>query len=350
MRDRVFARYHRLVSEPRIATRLVAPLLDACAKHSGVGSALDLRKRFGIDDAALEDPESRLALSRFYELLESAVERTGDDNLGLHYSLALDPTAFDVLGFLALTSPTFGVSLDRMVRYQALLYEGDAGTITRHGDRVTVSLESWGPPRLAHRLWVEAGMVDMVVNGRRLVGQDFDVHEVRVRHERHPGADALSAALGTPVVFAAEDNAVVLPADVLELRLPSADPAMFAFFDREAARRVAEHGPPPTDLLDEVRRAVQSALPEGVPELASLADALHMSPRTLQRRLADEHDTSLRKLVDDLRHQLALRHLAAGLSIAEVSFLLGFSEPSAFHRAFRRWTDRTPTQWRIARR
>ena len=70
--------------------------------------------------------------------------------------------------------------------------------------------------------------------------------------------------------------------------------------------------------------------------------------RYLQRRLA-EHGTSLRALIDDVRHELALRHLAAELSIAEVSWLLGFSQPSAFHRAFRRWTARTPAQWRLER-
>src|SRR5690606_5280525 len=109
-----------------------------------------------------------------------------------------------------------------------------------------------------------------------------------------------------------------------------------------------EQHPSGQTVLDDARRVIEAALPEGVPELAELAERLGCSARTLQRRLA-EHGTSLRKLIDEVRHQLALRHLAAELSIAEVSFLLGFSEPSAFHRAFRRWTDRTPAQWRTDR-
>jgi AraC-like DNA-binding protein len=185
----------------------------------------------------------------------------------------------------------------------------------------------------------------MVVNGRQLVGHEFEVLEIRFRHAAPAEAERLCETLAAPVRFEAEDNALVLPEAVMALPLPSADPAMFAYFDREAARRVAEHGHPSATVLDELRRVIEATLPEGVPELASLAEQLGLSPRTLQRRLA-EQGSSLRKLIDELRHELALRHLAAGLSIAEVSFLLGFSEPSAFHRAFKRWTDRTPAQWR----
>jgi AraC-like DNA-binding protein len=331
------------VSEPTIAARLVAPLLDACAKLGGAALGLELARRFELDRASTNDPELRLPLPRFYELLEHAAELTGEDLLGLHYSLALDAATFGVLGFLAMTSPDLGTAFDRMFRYQALLAEGETGSIDRAGGRVTISMLNYGPPRLAHRLWNEAAIVDMVVNGRRMVGHDFEVLEVRFRHARPPAAERLHEALGAPLRFDARDNAVVLPEAVLALPMPSADPAMFEYFDREAARRMAER-PAPT-VLDDVRRTIEATLPDGVPELAALAERLHQSPRTLQRRLA-EHGTSLRKLIDDVRHELALRHLAAELSIAEISWLLGFSQPSAFHRAFRRWTDRTPAQWR----
>jgi AraC-like DNA-binding protein len=188
----------------------------------------------------------------------------------------------------------------------------------------------------------------MVVNGRQLVGREFEVIEVRFRHSAPAAAERLQATLAAPIRFDAEDNAMVVPEAVFELPMPSADPAMFDFFEREAARRVAEQPPPSTTMLDDARRVIEAALPEGVPELAALAARIGCSARTLQRRLA-EHGTSLRKLIDDVRHELALRHLAANLSLAEVSFLLGFSQPSAFHRAFRRWTTQTPAQWRAER-
>lgn len=337
------------VADPTIAGRLLVPLLDACAKLGGAELRREFSRRFDLQRDKLRDPETRIPLPRFYDLLERAAELTGDELLGMHYSLGLDPASFDVLGFLALTSPNFGIAVDRMFRYQALLAEGESGFIERADGRVTITLTNWGPPRPAHRLWIEAAMVDMVVNGRQMIGQEFEVIEVRVRHSAPINAERLRQTLSAPLRFDAEDNALVVPESVFNLPIPSADPAMFDYFEREAARRVAEHPPPTANLLDDTRRLVEAALPEGIPELQPLATQLACSPRTLQRRLA-EHGTSLRKLIDDLRHELALRHLAAELSIAEISFLLGFSEPSAFHRAFRRWTDRTPAQWRTERR
>ncbi|HLT39255.1 MAG TPA: AraC family transcriptional regulator [Enhygromyxa sp.] len=336
------------MSEPTIAARLVAPLLDACARLGGAGLGLELGRRFDLDPARLRDPEHRIPLPRFYDLLEQAAAATGEDLIGMHYSLGLDPASFDVLGFLAMTSPNLGTAFERMFRYQALLAEGETGGIARARGRVTLSLVNWGPPRLAHRLWNEAAMVDIVVNGRQLVGTKFEVVEVRFRHSPPAAVERLRATLDAPLRFDAEDNAVVVPEDVLALAMPGADPALFDYFDREAARRVAEQRSPGQTVLDDVRRMIEAALPEGVPELATLAERLGCSARTLQRRLA-EHGSSLRELIDDVRRELALRHLAAELSIAEVSFLLGFSQPSAFHRAFRRWTDRTPAQWRTDR-
>ena len=340
--------------EPTIAARLVVPLLDAATKLGGAGLGLELARLAGGDPAALREPERRIPLPDFYALLERAAERTaesgGAGSLGLHYSLGLDPTAFDVLGFLAMTSPNLGVAFDRMFRYQALLVEGETGSLQRASGRVTVRVRNWGPTRPAHALWNEAAMVDIVVNGRQLVGHDFEVEEVRFRHSAPADPSRLQAALAAPLRFDAEDDAVVIPEAVLALPMPGADPAMFEFFEREAARRAAARPHPQAHAspLDAAREQIEAALPEGPPELTELARALAVSPRTLQRRLAD-HGTSLRKLVDEVRHQLALRHLAADLSIAEVSFLLGFSQPSAFHRAFRRWTERTPAQWRADR-
>lgn len=335
------------MSQPTIAARLVAPLLEACTKLGGAGLGLELARRFELDGANLRDPELRIPLPRFYDLLEQAAELTGEDLLGMHYSLALDPAAFDVLGFLAITSVNLGTAFERMFRYQALLFEGETGSIERARGHVTITSINWGPPRLAHRLWSEATMVDMVVNGRQMVGANFEVVEVRFRHAAPAAAERLRAALDAPVRFGAEDNALVLPEAVLALPMPSADPAMFEYFDREAARRAALR-PPTLGLLDDLRRSIEAALPEGVPELSKLAGQLGRSPRTLQRHIA-QHGTSLRDVIDDVRHQLALRHLAADLSIAEISFLLGFSQPSAFHRAFRRWTSCTPAQWRADR-
>lgn len=106
-------------------------------------------------------------------------------------------------------------------------------------------------------------------------------------------------------------------------------------------------------LLARVRRFLAEMLGDGAPSLGAIAQRLHMSPRTLQRRL-ELDGTSFHVLAGDVRRERALAYLAdPKLPLAEVAFLLGFSAPSAFHRAFRKWTGRTPLQHRrsvLARR
>ncbi|MFV8752864.1 AraC family transcriptional regulator [Nannocystaceae bacterium ST9] len=334
-------------AEPTVLARLAGPLMTLCGELGGAALASELAERFGLAPTLLDDPDARIPLARFHDLLELALDRTGEPSLGQRYSDDLDPRTMGLLGFLAATAADFGVVVDRMIRHQRLISEGERMSIARAGERVIVEIHPWGPTRPAHRIWTEAAFVDLIANGRRLVGERFEVHEVRLRHARHPGAEALAERLACPLRFDAEDYAAELPASALALPIAGADPAMFEFFDREAARR-SEALDEAHDWLAAVRRAIEHALPEGVPTLEHLAERMRVSPRTLQRRLHDR-GSSLRELVDELRSTLARRHLAAGLSIAEVSFLLGFSEPSAFHRAFRRWLGVTPVEWRARR-
>lgn len=334
--------------EPTVLARLVAPLVRLCGEVGGSKLAIELAERFELDPETLNDPDARVPLPRFYDLLEYATASAGDPALGWRYSIELEPESMGLLGLLALTAPDFGTVLDRMLRYQHLISEGERMTSERVGDCLVVRMAMWGPSRPAHRIWAEAAFIDVVVNGRKLVDRRFEVREIRLRHPRHAGAERLAELLDCPLRFDAEDYAVELPLDVLDLPIVGADPAMFEYFDREAARQTESRDRDQDDLLTRVARAIDHELPDGVPTLADIAKRLHTSPRTVQRRL-HEHGTSLRGLVDERREQLARHHLAEGLSIAEISFLLGFSEPSAFHRAFRRWTGSTPSDWRTRR-
>jgi AraC-like DNA-binding protein len=141
------------------------------------------------------------------------------------------------------------------------------------------------------------------------------------------------------------ENALILPTGLLHTPCARADPALVAVLDRYAAERL-EHVPRTDSIADRVRTVLGDELRGGEPTAARLAARLKMSPRTLNRALAAE-GTSYRQLLDALRRELAERHLAGDqLSISEVGFLLGFCELSSFHRAFKRWTGRTPARFR----
>ena len=127
----------------------------------------------------------------------------------------------------------------------------------------------------------------------------------------------------------------------------AADPAMSSIMERHLSRLLRDL-PPDETFAARVRHVLIEELRRGEPTLDRLAARLRMSERTMQRRLSQQ-GTSLQALLDEVRHDLSLRHLGESReSIAEIAFLLGFSEVSAFHRAFKRWTGSTPGAYRQA--
>jgi AraC-like DNA-binding protein len=171
---------------------------------------------------------------------------------------------------------------------------------------------------------------------------------VRFKHEEPPDTSEHTRIFGCPVRFGADVNAIVFDPALLALPLRSADPVLaeiLAAADDEALARL----PGTTSTADVVRRRLPELLTNGEATLAVTARAVGMSERSLQRRLRDD-GVSYQKLLDDVRRELAEHYLARDdLSTADVAFLVGFSDPASFHRAFKRWTGVTPAQHRQRR-
>jgi AraC-like DNA-binding protein len=145
-------------------------------------------------------------------------------------------------------------------------------------------------------------------------------------------------------VFGADHTQLVLPAAALAIGLRSADPQLLAILTRAAGDLAAKGVEAPT-VTAQVARALRDELRSDRSTIEHAAKRLGLTPRSLQRRLKDE-GTAFQVVREDVRRQLAERYLADRLSLAEISFLLGFSEPSAFFRAFKRWTGLTPLEAR----
>jgi AraC-like DNA-binding protein len=135
-----------------------------------------------------------------------------------------------------------------------------------------------------------------------------------------------------------------MPRTALEAPLVSSDPSLLAILTR-AAEELQKRAPGESGIVPQVARILRDVLREEEANVDQVAKRLGMTSRSLQRRLKDE-GTTFQAVRDDTRHALARRYLDDRLSIAEISFLLGFSEPSAFFRAFKRWTGTTPIEAR----
>jgi AraC-like DNA-binding protein len=300
----------------------------------------------GPGSVSLDDPDARIPHVAAMSLLSVAVRGTGDPALGLHAAEKIRPGDFDVLEFAARSSGTLGEALATVFRYLRLLHDTADFALEPEGDHHVIRFRLTGglalPPAAA-----ELVVATLVVVGRRIAGADLVPVEARFVHPAPPDTSEYSRVFRCPVRFDASDNALAIPTSHLTLPMPAADPTLKAFLDK-TARQLLEKLPPPGENSwgERVEQVLVTNLRGGEPSLEGIARELGVSSRTLRRRLQEE-GTQYRHLLDALRSSLARRYLAENrLSIADVSFLIGFSEPSAFHKAFKRWTGRSPAEFR----
>ena len=193
---------------------------------------------------------------------------------------------------------------------------------------------------------MEMMLASMYRTAVELLERSLAPTEVRLRHpQRHPEAE-YAAAFSAPVRFEAPHYALRFDAAHLDLPVPGADPALGRYLSAHLDARLEARATPAPTFPEEVAAQLEAGLAAGRVTQAEVADALHVSTRTLQRRL-EEAATSFTAVLDDVRHRRATHLLAAPQrTVAEVAYLLGYTEPRAFHRSFRRWTGQTPSAWR----
>ncbi|MRG98318.1 AraC family transcriptional regulator [Polyangium spumosum] len=328
--------------QPTHDARLAGRIVEV-ARASGVDTAA-LCHAAGLSGRDLQSPGERVPLTAIYTLVEAARVMADDPLFGVKVASGVEVDVFDVLGFLILTSPTFGAAMGRTMQYQRLWNDGERYSLVVEEGRAHLRYEPFGPERPAHHLMAQMFAFDVGVNAPRLVAEPASAVAIRFRGEPPPDRAAYEVIFQAPVSFASPVDEVVLPADLFDQRMPLANEAMHAYFQRHADAALARLGPS-SSLTDRVRTFVSDHLPERDLSLAAAAASLRMSARTLQRRLRAE-STSYEDLVDDVRRGRAMVYLDARLTLAEVAHLLGYAEQSVFHRAFKRWTGMPPEAWR----
>lgn len=275
---------------------------------------------------------------------DEVAERLGDAALPIT-AVEIAPTLepHDLVGMRALASATLGDAIDALVRHFALITPMLAWRVVARGDELVLEIQRRARSR-GEALFLENELVDALAGARQLTATPLRPRRVTLAHPDPGTARALASWLGCAVEHGAARTHVVLARD--EAALPSrfADLAGAASLERSLRHARA-------DVLGPFSRRVRELLldrSDAIPTARQAALALASSERTLFRHLAAE-GASLQALVDDVRAERACALVAGSTtSLAEVSETLGFSEPSAFFRAFRRWTGLRPAAVRAA--
>jgi AraC-like DNA-binding protein len=304
-------------------------------------STEELLSPLGLDEAELENARAVLSRNDLIRLIERARTLTGEPAIGIHLGMQMRISAFGYLGIGAMSAATLGDALALATQFAPVLTDAFEIKLLTAGSGAALVLDEravYGAIRdvVLIRLFVGLAKIGSTLVGRELpVSIDLAIEE--------PDYYARFAEALPPMRFGQPVNQLVADATVLKWPLATADRFTLRLA-REQCERELDALCREDLVVDRVRRVLPTE--EGFRTVEQVASALHMSTRTLKRRLA-EQGVTFSSLVDEERRDTALLLLrSARRSVNEVARQLGYSTLSAFIRAFARWTGTTPTDYR----
>lgn len=320
-----------------------------------------LLEMYGLDSVALARqagivvpevlaPTDRIPLDQADALLEFVIPLIHDPAFGLQVARCWHPANLGVLGYAWLSSSTLRTGLRRLERYHRLVGERGATEIEEVPQGIKVRF--WANRGDPAEVPVAAVAVDMALAlvldmCRMNAGAALRPVAVSLRRKTPESTAPYERFFGCPVQFGAKENFFLLSKEDADSLLPTSNKQLATVFDKMLGEELARLDK--SDVVARCRVAVLEYLTSGEATEEDTAKQLNMSPRTLQRKLA-EAKLTYQQLVDDTRKDLALRYIDdAKRSVSDITFSLGFSQPSAFTRAFKRWTGATPTDYRASR-
>jgi AraC-like DNA-binding protein len=305
--------------------------------------------RIGVDPAQLGRPDVRVPhdeLCRCWTALAM-----GDDVFGLRVARIVDAAPQSLVEYVLASAGDVRGALRGFVRFQRLIHDASAHRLEEGSAQAVFRLSLTPGYALPLAIW-DYLAATLVLRFRRAAQHSADPVEIRLPRAPFIDEELAQAIFRAKIVYQHTHAEVRYPRAFLDSPMTTRDPTLHALLTRELERalglpagedRVLPRAEP--DVIALVRRELRHALPQGTAELAKVARAIHMSPRSLQRRLG-ERGTTFQALVDDARRALAEELLARQrATVTEAAFTTGFSDVAAFTRAFRRWTGLPPGEW-----
>lgn len=327
-----------------VLAALPAALLGALASLGLDADAC--RARAGLSASALSNPDGRIPFEAHSRLWEAIASIGGEVGIQLGERIAV--TGLGVVGHAMAHAATAGEALAGVDRFRRLVLD-DALPRVRVDGAQAHFIQPMSPRFAVLRHPAEC-QATATLTTIRTVTADRTIRALSVRfmHPRPSSITRHREVFGTKdLTFGASTNSLVLDASVLSRPIARADPALQEYLMLRASALSSELGDDER-ITDHLRRAVVSELTCGPPGLRVLARALHLSERTLQRRLHAE-GTSLPAIVEEVRRERAFSMLAeAPRRVGEIAYALGYRDATTFARAFRRWTGQAPEAWRRA--
>lgn len=294
----------------------------------------------GLPPEPFKDPDARISRDAMEEVWVEAERLTRNPCIGFEAGLNFHATNIHAVGYAWLASSTLREALERLVRYQRLISTAAEMDVIEDSDGFHLQID----PSPGIDFGDDAAFTAVITMCRDLTHMDFKPVSVHMMRPEPPCAAKLADFFQCPVEYLANLDKITFTAESVDEQLTRPNPALAQASEEVAREYLANMDK--KDVVARARVAIIDHLPDGEPSRREVASELAMSERTLARRLSDREYT-FSSLVDEVRGQLAKEYLRQSrFSVTDVAFLLGFSDQSNFARAFKRWTEESPSEFR----
>lgn len=308
--------------------------------------ARPLFEQAGVEPQKLHDANARYPVTSLTRLWNLATQASADAAFGLTAARFWHPTTFHALGYAWLASETLRDALERLVRYGRILSSAASISLEETAHEVEFTLGSADTRVQPADAAIDAALATILSMCRSSYGSHLNPLRVNLKRSAPADRGAFSRVFRAPIRFGAPQNRLSFDKTDLNTLLPTANAQLARANDRIVTEYLArfDRG----SIKIQVESKLLEQLSSGHATQESIAKALNVSPRTLQRKLKEE-GTKYKHLLDATRRELAGQYVRQSqLTVNEITFLLGFSEPANFSRAFKRWNGVSPTEYRAS--
>jgi AraC-like DNA-binding protein len=299
-------------------------------------------RSIGIDPAVAQSPDSQIPIETYLLIQDEAANYTNDPYFGLHMGEFAEAGSWSILGYLMMNCETLGEAFEKSARYSRIIGNLIEGDVHLRLNKIKVVLDT--PPQAPKmsRHCFESTLSSTVRMMRNLTGMDIDPTKITFIYPEPKSTAEYERIFRCPVVFGAKENSITIPLKYINLPIPYADPEMRDHFENYAREFLAElHSQ--NKYTREVTRILLANLDDESISIRKVAKKMSISVRTLQNYLKDE-GVNFSDLLKDVRERLAKKYLRENYTVEEITYLLGYSEPSSFRKAFKKWSGFTRTR------
>ncbi len=302
-------------------------------------------RRVGLDMDSIQNPISEISLRQYCELFQCAASQSGNENIGLQFGSSFLPKHLGMLGFAAISSPTLGSALNNMIRYFPAHQEQTNFSVFQEDELLWLSYKILDDRIIDRNQDAELSLCMFTNIFREALGSKWSPLEIRFEHQSIGDSNEHEKVFGAPILFGRRTNAIAFRKEELGAIMPDQNPFLFTMVEAFLKNRMnSSHNF--TEFADLVRNEIKLRLGTKVPSLESMADVLGISTNSFQKKLKD-HGLNFVDLVRATRKELAIHYLCDNdIPLTEIAYCLGYSEISAFSRAFKNWTGISPLRYR----